>query len=76
MDDLIPILFGLEGLALSVAGVTCFGEEWRLSRVDTARQGWKLDKQVCFIVYTVLSGSFELLSSAGWGPRGQSINPV
>ena len=53
MDDLIPILFGLEGLALSVAGVTCFGEEWRLSRVDTARQGWKLDKQVCFIVYSL-----------------------
>jgi len=46
LDNLSPVLHSLEGLALSVTGVHCFGEEWRLSRVDRRLGGsnsWRLD---------------------------------
>ena len=32
LDDMTPILYGLEGLPLAVSGVACFGEEMRLAK--------------------------------------------
>ena len=42
-----PVLHSLDGLALSISGVHCFGQEWRLSRVDRRLGGsnsWRIDK--------------------------------
>jgi len=44
LDQITPILYGLEDIALSITAVIALGEELRLSRVGTQSSGWDIKK--------------------------------
>jgi len=42
LDVLTPVLYDLEDIPLKVSGVSCFGQEYRLSKVGARPEGWKI----------------------------------
>ena len=44
LDQITPVLYGLEDIALSITAVIALGEELRLSRVGTQSSGWDIKK--------------------------------
>jgi len=64
LDVITPILYGLEGLPLTVSGVAGFGEEIRLSRVGVRAGGWRMGGKIV----KEKDGAGMLLENAGMAP--------
>ena len=65
LDKLTPVLYGLEDLPLKVAGVSGFGEEFRLARVAARCTGWRIGGKIAKEV----DGMAKLLDKPGMAPQ-------